>query len=108
MQKDTADQTSNGRLNKRSRRKLYLIAVLLLLTLGSYATLNYLAPKLPNRPAGLTARMKWYVQSGQMQADRRSLAELRQFLFGTESAIAPAIDTNLPLAGNASPSSPKS
>lgn len=112
MQEQNVDQSLNRRLNKRQPWKICLgllgVALLLSLTLA-FAALNHLVPKLPNRAQGATARVDWYLHSGQLQADVRTVAATFQFILATERDT-PSVTNfaNLPVAENAAPSSPKS
>jgi hypothetical protein len=113
MEDNTLDQSLHSQLNKRHRRKgfLRLMAVALLLSLGlsAYLALNYLVPMGPGRTRGVTARVNWYLQSGQSQADLHTLASVFRFILGTDSDAGPVDnDSTISVAENASPSSPKS
>ena len=112
MQEHDADQSLNRCMNKRQpwRVRLGLLGVagLLFLALAS-AVANHLVPKVPERAPGVTARMGWYLHSGQLRADVHTLAAALQF-FMTPDGDTPTV-TNLanpPVADNVAPSSPKS
>jgi len=113
MEEDIVAQSPPRRLNNRPRLSVCLrllgAALLVSMSLGFYAALNYLAPKVSARAQGVAARLSWYIQSGQSRADVRTLASVFQFLMGTESD-AGTVDTysNLPVAEKATPNLPKS
>jgi hypothetical protein len=112
MQEHTVDQNPDGRLNQRQPWMVCLsllgVALLLSVALAS-ATLNHLVPKVPDRAPGVTARMDWYLHSGQLQADARTFAATIQYIVASESDT-PTVTKccNLPVADNAAPRSPKS
>jgi hypothetical protein len=112
MQEQIVDQSLTSRLNKRQSWKACLgwlgVALLLSLVLAS-AALNHLVPKVPDRAQEITARMDWYLHSGQLQADARTLSATFQYILATESDTPSATNfANLPVAENAAPNSPKS
>ena len=113
MQEHTVDPSPNGHLNRRQSWRVCLgllgVALLFSLALVSAAALNCLVPKVPDRAQGVTARMGWYLHSGQWQADVRTLTASFHYMMATESDT-PTVDdvSSLPVAANATPSSPKS
>ena len=112
MQQQNVDQSPNSRLNKCQPWKICLgslsVAVLMSLALAP-AVLNHLVPKVPDRAQGVTARMGWYLHSGQLQADIRTLAATFQYVISTEPDDPTATEcAKPPVAENAAPSSPKS
>jgi hypothetical protein len=117
MQEQNIDQSLKSCLNQRQSRKVHLsllgAALLLPLALGSaavtYTVLTPLAPKQPGRGQGVTARMGWYLQSGQLQADARTLAAAFRYVMEPERDTPTVTNfANLPVAVKADPSSPKS
>ena len=113
MQKHVVDQDLDRRLKTRKFWKSGLgilgIALLVTVALDSPAALNYLVPKVPGHPKGVGARVGWYLHSGQLQADIRTLAATCQFLKQTVSDPPAVADySNQPVAGKAAPSSHKS
>jgi hypothetical protein len=113
MPEQIVDQSLNCRLNQRQSWKVLLgllgVALLLALALGASAILNHLVPTVPDRAQGVTARVGWYLRSGQLQADVRTLAAAFEFIMAPECET-PTITNfaNLPVAEKAAPSSPKS
>jgi hypothetical protein len=117
MQEENIDQSLKSRLNQRQLRKVRLgllgVALLLLLALGSaavtYSVLTPLAPKRPGHAQGVTARIGWYLDSGQMQVDARTLAAAFRYVMEPEPDT-PTVTNfpNLPAAVKNDPSSPKS
>ena len=86
-------------------------ALLLSLVLGASAVLNYLVPKAPDRVPGVTARLGWYLQSGQLKADVRTLAATVRFIKQDMTDTPTITITNLsdlPVAEKTAPSSPQS
>ena len=117
MQEENIDQSLKSRLNQRQRRKVRLgllgVALLLPLALGSaavtYTVLTPLAPKQPGHAQGVTARMGWYLHSGQLQVDARTLAAAFRYVMEPERDTPTVTNfANLPVAVKADPSSPKS
>lgn len=112
MQEQNVDQSLNRRLNKLQPWKVCLgllgVALLLSLVLVSVA-LNHLVPKVPDRASGATARVDWYLHSGQLQADARTLAATFQYIVASETETPTVTNlAHLPVAENTVPSSPKS
>ena len=113
MQEHTVNQSLNRGLNQRQPWMVCLcllgFALLLSLALGASAVLNYLVPKAPNRAPGVAARLGWYLHSGQLKADVRTLAATVQFI-QQDMVDTPAITnlSDLPVAEKAAPSSPNS
>ena len=106
-------------MNQRQRPKVRLgllgVALLLPLALGSaavtYTVLTPLAPQQPGHAQGVTARMGWYLQSGQLQVDARTLAAVFRYVMEPEpDTPRPTVTNfaNLPVAIKADQSSPKS
>ena len=113
MQKQKVDQSLKSRLNQRQSGKvgLGLLGVTLLLSaaLGAYAVLAPLAPKLPNRSEGVTARLLWYFQEGRIKSDVLTLVAVFRYLMEPEPNTPTQTVTNfanLPVAEQLS--SPKS
>ena len=90
---------------------LCLIGVALLLNVSLAATaLNYFVPMAADGRQRLADRMDWYVHSGQLQADARSLAAAFDYIMATDRDV-PATTTNLavlPVAEDVVPIAPKS
>jgi hypothetical protein len=117
MQKQNDDQSLKSGLNQRKPWKAGLglagLALLLSLALASavtaYIVVSPLVPNVPNRAKGVTTRLGWYFQKGQMSADARTLAAVFRYSMEPERD-APTVTnfTNLPVAAKAVPSSPKS
>ncbi len=116
MQKQKKPTTVGQELSNDSRPRQTLkvlagligLAVLLNLALVS-AALNYLAPRVAEGRQGIASRANWYLRSGQLQADARSLAAALDFIMDTDRD--PPATTNLavlPLAGGVAPNTPKS
>ena len=117
MQEQDVDQSLESRLNRRQPRKIRfgMLGVALLLPLAlafgvmAYTVLTPLAPKRPGHAQGVTARIGWYLHSGQLQVDARTLAAAFRYVMEPERDT-PAVTNfaNLPVAAKADPSSPKS
>jgi len=112
MQEQDVDQVTNNRPSQRQPWKVFLcligVALLLNVTLAS-AALNYLVPKVVDHKQVIVARMDWYLHSGQLQADARSLAAAFDYIMAADSDAASITNlANLPVAENAAPSAPKS
>ena len=112
MEENILDQSPPTHLNKRPRLKdllcLLALTLFLSLALNSHLLLNYLAPDGPGRIQGVSARVSWYLQSGQSRADVRTLASAIRFMMGTESDTGTVDNySTLPVARNASPTSLK-
>jgi len=112
MQKVDMEQNVKSRGNKRQpwRVRLGLLAVALLLPVAlASVAVDYLVPTAPDRPQGVAARVGWYLQHGQLQADVRTLVATVRYVADSDGDI-PAVTNyvNLPVAGNAAPASPKS
>ena len=113
MKEIIVNQSQPSNLNKGLRQTICLrllgAAMLLSLTLGSYASLDYLVPKGPGGTEGVIARLSWYVESGQPRSDVRTLASVVQFLIEKDSDTG-TVDTsaNLPVAAKATQNLPKS
>ena len=98
--------------DRQLRRQVFprLLALAMLLSLAlSYPALNYLVPRGPDRTQGVTDRLSWYIQSGQSRADIRTLASVFRFVMETDLDAGTAENySTMPIAENASVSSPKS
>jgi len=96
MQEHHVDQSLSRRLNQCQTWKACLgclgLALLLALALASPA-LDRLVPKVPEHARETTARMRWYLYSGQLRADAHTLVAMVQYLMAPESGIPNA--TNL-------------
>ena len=117
MQEQNVDQSLESRLNQRQPRKARfgMLGVALLLPLAlafgvmAYTVLTPLAPKRPGHAQGVTARIGWYLHSGQLQVDARTFAAAFQYVMEPERDTPTATNiANLPVAAKAAPSSPKS
>jgi len=90
---------------------LGLIGVALLLNVALASTaLNYLVPTAADSRQQIGARLGWYLHSGQLQADARSLAAALDHIMDIDRDV-PVTTTNLavlPLAEDLAPSAPKS
>ena len=73
---------------KRSRWIVALCAVALLA--GGVLAFNSILPKSPHGFRGGQSRLGWYVHSGQLQADARTVAAAADFVFSPDNAIPPA------------------
>ena len=111
MNEQTVDQNLNQRSNLRKSRKVWLGvlggALVVSLALGAVAV-NHLVPKVSNRGQGFTARLGWYLEHGQLQADVQTLAAAFRYIASSDQET-PA-DTNnpsLPVAGTTTANSPK-
>jgi hypothetical protein len=109
----TARQNWNSDSQPRRTLKVLLgfigIAVLLNLALAS-AALNYLALRVVDGRQGIATRANWYLHSGQLQADARSLAAALDYIMATDQDV-PATTTNLavlPVVEDAASDTPKS
>jgi len=108
----TMGQTPNRDSSQRQSVKVFfcLIGIALLLNVAlASAALNYLAPRVVDGRQGITARANWYLHSGQLQADARSLAAALDYIMDSDRDV-PAT-TNLavlPLADDVVTSAPKS
>src|SRR5262245_24311832 len=113
MEENTLDEILPSRSSSGHRAKAFLrllaVALLLSLPVSSYLALNYLVPKGPGRMQGVTARLNWYLQSGQSQADARTLVSVFRFIMENDSDSGTVNSfSNLPVAKNASTGSLKS
>jgi len=113
MEERILDQNLSSDSNKQPRRLLFprllALALLLSLALSFYPALNYLVPRGLGREQGVTDRLTWYIQSGQSRADIRTLASVFRFVMETDSDAGTAeVYSTMPIAENASASSPKS
>ena len=113
MEENILNQSLSCDSKKQLRRQVFLRLLALSLLLSavpcSHLTLNYLVPRAPDRTLGVTDRLDWYVQSGQSRADIRTLASVLRFVMETDSDAGTAENySTLPMAENASASSPKS
>lgn len=61
--------------------------------LMAFLALNQIVPEVSGRTSGPTARMGWYLRSGQLAADFRTLAAAFQFVLDTEPGAPAGIDT---------------
>jgi hypothetical protein len=112
MNEQIADQSLNQRPNPKKSWEVRLGllggALLVSLALGS-AGLNHLVPKLPDGAQGTPARLSWYLQHGQLQADLHTLSAAIQYIAASDSdTSAAANNPSLPVAGTAAPTLPKS
>jgi hypothetical protein len=90
--------------NERPRFKVFLrlscAALLVSMALGLYAALDYVAPTVSSRAQGISTRLNWYLQSGQSQADLRTLVAMFRFLIAAEDDNGTVNKySNLPVAG---------
>ena len=113
MEENILNQSLSSDSKKQLRWKLFprllALALLLSLVLCSHLALNYLMPRGPGRTLGVTDRLTWYIQSGQSRADISTLASVLRFVMETDSDAGTAENySTLPMAENASASSPKS
>ena len=100
---------SDRQLRRQVFPRLLALAMLLSLALSFYPALNYLVPRGPDRTQGVTDRLSWYIQSGQSRADIRTLASVFRFVMDTDLDAGTAENySTMPIAENASVSSPKS
>ena len=106
-------QTPNSNSGQRQSVKVLfcLIGVALLLNVAlASAALNYLAPRVVDGRQGIAARANWYLHSGQLQADARTLAAAFDYITDTDRDVA-VTTTNLavlPVADDVVTSAPKS
>ena len=104
----TPNRRFHGRLSRKARLGILGTTLLVAGAMGASA-LNYLAPKSPNRAKGVTARLVWYVQDGRLRADMHTLASVIEYIVASDSKLSSAaVPTNLPVAGNVTPTSRKS
>ena len=99
---------SSRRLHRKTRLGLVAAGLLVFLALAAVAV-NQLVPNLPGRENGIQARVNWYVHHGQLRADTRTLAAAVDYLLtpdGDTSKVGGS--TNPVVAGQASPTTPKS
>jgi hypothetical protein len=113
MEEEIVAQSPPRRLNRRPRFTICLrllgAAMLVSMALGLYAALDYLAPTVSARAQGISTRLSWYLQSGQSQADLRTLVAMIRFLIATEPDTGTVNSySNLPVAGIATPNNPNS
>jgi len=115
--KEQRKQTMDGRIvNSQScergnvRRLVCLIGVYLLVNAALASTgLNYLVPSVMDGREGIAASVDWYLRSGQLQADARTLAAALDYILSSNSNV-PAT-TNLAVltvADDVAPMAPKS
>jgi hypothetical protein len=108
-----SEQDANNRSGPAQLWKvlLGLIGVALLLNVALASTaLNYLVPTAAGDRQQIGARLNWYVNSGQLQADARSLAAAFDYIMATDRD-APATTTNLavlPVVEDTASDTPKS
>jgi hypothetical protein len=113
MEEEIVGKSPPRHLNKRPRFQVCLrllgAALLVSMALGLYAALDCLAPAVSARAQGISTRLSWYLQSGQSQADLRTLVAMFRFLLATETDTETVDNySNLPVAGIAIPNYPKS
>jgi hypothetical protein len=111
MPEQNVDHGLNRRLNKGKpwvvRLGLLGVALLLSFALGS-AAMDVLVPKLPGRAQGVTARLDWYLHSGQLQADVRTLVAAFQYLAAAEGGTSTVTNgASRAVAGNPAAGLPK-
>jgi hypothetical protein len=109
---ENPEPTPSRRSFRRPSRKACLrsfgITLLVAGVLGAIA-LNHLMPTWPDRTQGVTDRMAWYVQHGQLKADLHTFASAVEYLATSESELPVAdITTNPPVAGKVVHTAPKS
>ena len=92
MKNQSVDLNTNTHGFWMSRVGLPALCSLLIL-LMAFVTLNRLVPKVSGRTSGATARMGWYLHSGQLSADFRTLAAAFQFVLDTEPGAPAEIGT---------------
>lgn len=93
MSKHSVEMKPNAEQPHTPRVGLPCLIVLLVLTLAVVA-FNRLVPKVANGGQGSTARVGWYLRSGQWHADVRTLVAAFEFVMTPDSS-APA-GTNSP------------
>ena len=106
--KPTLRRRFYGRLSRKARLRVLGIALLVAGALGA-AALNHVVPSPPSRVKGVTGRLVWYVQDGCLKADMHTLASMIKYIAASESERpSAAVPTNLPIAGDVPPTSPRS
>jgi hypothetical protein len=92
----------------RTRLGLVVVALSATVALGAII-MNCFIPRLPDRAQGITERVGWYVQHGQLQADVRTLGAALHYLIQSDHEIpGVATSTNPVVAGHPTPDAPKS
>ena len=117
MQTETSQtEKRNWNFIRRCRRwlswKTFLgIGCVALLALGTLAVV-ILNPALPNSPKfthGFADRFAWYIQHDQLKADLLTAGYTLHYVFsGPAKMQSVLVQTNPPVAGNSSPTRPKS
>jgi hypothetical protein len=92
MQNQPVDLNTNPHGFWMSRVGLPALGSLLILLMACLA-LNRLVPKVSGRASGAPARLGWYLRSGQLSADFRTLAAAFQFVLDLEPSAPAEIGT---------------
>ena len=91
------------------RRHSWLAAALLLAVGLLGAGLNQITPVKPGRPENFSSRVERYLGHGQARADFRTLGAALRYILQNEGGLpSPTGGTNLPVAANPTPGSPRS
>lgn len=96
------------RPRKHYRPALAALVLLTFLALAAVAV-NNLPPNVPGRTEGVPARLSWYLDHGQFQADAQTFVAAVQFILTPDGELPAATKSANPaVAGQAAPATPKS
>jgi hypothetical protein len=105
---ENVEPIPSRRISRKARLGILGGTLLVAGALGAWA-LNNLMPKLPNRAQGVTDRLAWYVQHGQLKADWHTFASAVAYIVASDAEYPGAtVPENPPVAGSVAPTPPKS